>query len=364
VKIRAAVVEKKDGPFVFRDVEADAPRTDEIIVRIVATGICHTDAHIRSQGYASPLPFVLGHEGAGIVEKVGSDVTSVVPGDRVVMSFPSCGRCNHCLSGRPAYCTHNLRLSFGGERLDGSNAYHDGVHGHFFGQSSFATYAIANERNTVKVAGDVPLELLGPLGCGFQTGAGAVLNSLRVPTGASIVVLGAGAVGLASVMAARVAGADPIIAVDINDERLVLARSLGATHVVNGKKEDTKARIVEITRRGADYIVDLTGSPQMLAMAVEALAPTGTVAMIGAARQGTQAPIDMASLLNGRVVRGVIQGDAVPQIFIPKLIDLYRAGKFPFERLVQFYEFEDIERAFEDSKQGRTIKPILRIAKI
>lgn len=363
MKVRAAVVEKKDGPFVFRDVEVDAPRSDEIVVRVVATGICHTDAHVRSQGYETPLPFVLGHEGAGVVESVGSDVMSVAPEDRVIMSFPSCGRCNRCLSGHPAYCDHNLRLSFGGARLDGSNAYHDGVHGHFFGQSSFATYSIANERNTVKVADDVPLELLGPLGCGLQTGAGAVLNSLMVPTGASIVVLGAGAVGLAAVMAARVAGADPIIAVDINDDRLELARSLGATHVVNGKKEDTRARILEITRRGANYVVDLTGSPKMLGMAVEALAPTGTAALIGAAPHGTQASIDMASLLNGRVVRGVVQGDAVPQLFIPKLIALYRSGKFPFDRLIQFYEFEDIERAFEDSKQGRTIKPVLRIAK-
>ena len=364
MKVRAAVVEKKDGPFVFRDVEVDGPRPDEIVVRVVATGICHTDAHIRGQGYETALPFVLGHEGAGIVESVGGDVTSVAAGDRVVMSFPSCGRCDHCLAGHPAYCDFNMRLSFGGARLDGSSAYHDGVHGHYFGQSSFATYALANERNTVKVPSDVPLELLGPLGCGLQTGAGAVLNSLRVEAGASIVVLGAGAVGLAAVMAARVAGADPIIAVDINDERLALAQSLGATHVVNGKKEDTKARILEITRRGADYIVDLTGSPKMLAMAVEALVPTGTVALIGAAHQGTQASIDMASLLNGRVVRGVVQGDAVPQLFIPKLIALYRAGKFPFDRLVQYYDFEDIERAFEDSKQGRTIKPIVRIGKL
>ncbi|MBI5487385.1 MAG: NAD(P)-dependent alcohol dehydrogenase [Deltaproteobacteria bacterium] len=362
MKTRAAVVEMKDGPFVFRDIEMDAPRSGEIVVRVAATGICHTDAHIRSQGYETPLPFVLGHEGVGVVENVGSDVTTVAPGDRVILSFPSCGRCNHCLGGHPAYCDDNLRLSFGGARLDGSNAYH-GVHGHFFGQSSFATYSIANERNTVKVADDVPLELLGPLGCGLQTGAGAVLNSLQVPTGASIVVLGAGAVGLAAVMAARVAGADPIVAVDIHDERLELARSLGATHVVNGKREDTRARILEITRRGANYIVDLTGSPKMLGMAVEALAPTGTAALVGAAHHGTQASIDMASLLNGRIVRGVVQGDAVPQLFIPKLIALYRAGKFPFDRLIRFYEFEDIERAFEDSKQGRTIKPVLRIAK-
>jgi aryl-alcohol dehydrogenase len=363
MKVRAAVIEKKDGPFVFRDVEVDEPRSDEVVVRIVATGVCHTDAHVRTQGYDTPLPFVLGHEGAGVVERVGSDVTSVVPGDHVVLSFPSCGRCNNCLSGHPAYCDHNLRLSFGGARLDGSNAYHDGVHGHFFGQSSFATFALANERNTVKVPRDVPLELLGALGCGLQTGAGAILNSLKVPTGASVVVLGAGAVGLASVMAAAASGASPIIAVDINADRLTLAQSLGATHIINGRIEDTKARILEITGKGADFIVDLTGSPKMLSMAVDALAPTGTVALIGAAHQGTQVSIDMAQLLNGRAVRGVIQGDAVPHLFIPKLVELYRAGKFPFDKLVKFYEFEDIERAFDDSKQGTTIKPILRISK-
>lgn len=362
MKIRAAVIEVKDGPFVFREVDVGAPRADEIVVRVVATGVCHTDAHIRAQGYDTPLPFVLGHEGAGVVEQVGSEVTSVVVGDHVVLTFPSCGKCNHCLSGHPAYCDHNLRLSFGGARLDGSNAYRDGVHGHFFGQSSFATHALANERNTVKVPRDVPLELLGALGCGLQTGAGAVLNSLKVPVGASIAVLGVGAVGLASVMAARVAGAAPIIAVDIHDERLTLAQTLGATHVVNGSTEDTKARILEITGRGADFIVDLTGSPKMLALAVEALAPTGTVALIGAAHQGTQVSLDMALLLNGRVVRGVIQGDAVPQAFIPRLVELYRAGKFPFDKLVKFYEFADIERALDDTKQGKTIKPILRIA--
>ncbi|WP_345785788.1 alcohol dehydrogenase catalytic domain-containing protein [Gemmatimonas sp.] len=142
LNVRAAVIEAKDGPFVFRDVDVDEPRADEIVVRVVATGICQADAHVRSQGYASPLPLVLGHEGAGIVEHIGASVRSVVPGDRVVMSFPSCGYCDECLGGHPAYCVHNLQLSFGAARLDGTNAFHD-VHGHFFGQSSFATYALA-----------------------------------------------------------------------------------------------------------------------------------------------------------------------------------------------------------------------------
>jgi len=364
MNVRVAAIEAKSGPFVFRQTEMDEPRSDEVLVRVVACGICHTDTHVRNQGYQTPLPIVLGHEGAGVVEKVGADVERVKPGDRVAMSFPSCGRCDHCLGGHPAYCVHNLRLSFAGARLDGSNALHDGLHGHFFAQSSFATYSLATERNVVKVPDDVPLELMGPLGCGFQTGAGAVLNVLAVPVGASIVILGTGAVGLAAIMAARVVGADPIIAVDITDERLALAQELGATHGINGKTEDVKSRVHEITRGGADYVIELTGQPKMLAMAVEATAQLGMTALIGASAAGAQAPIDMTTLLNGRSVRGVIQGDAVPQLFVPKLIGLYKAGQFPFDRLVRFYEFDDIEQAFNDSKQGLTVKPVLRIGKM
>jgi aryl-alcohol dehydrogenase len=364
MKIRAATVEKKGAPFTFRETEMDGPRADEILVRVVATGICHTDAHIRNQGYETPLPIILGHEGSGIVESVGTEIRSVQPGDRVIMSYPSCGRCDHCLAGHPAYCDYNLALSFGAARLDGSNAYHDGLHGHFFGQSSFATHALTTERNVVKVADDLPLELLGPLGCGLQTGAGAVLKSLKVPVGASIAVFGTGAVGLAAIMAAKVAGADPIIAVDISEERLTLARELGATHTINGKKEDTRRRIMDITRRGVDYLVDLTGQPSMLSMGLNVLAPLGSAALIGAAQAGTQVPLDMAMLLNGRTVRGIIQGDAIPQTFLPELLQLYKVGKFPFDRLVRYYDFEDIEQAFEDSRQGRTIKPILRIGAI
>jgi aryl-alcohol dehydrogenase len=361
MKIRVAAIEATGGPFVFRDVEIDEPRPDEVLVRVVATGICHTDTHVRNQGYETPLPIVLGHEGAGIVEKVGADVQAVKAGDHVVMSYPSCGRCRQCFAGHPAYCVHNLRLSFGAARLDGTNAYHDGVHGHFFGQSSFATYSLATERNVVKVPDDVPLELLGPLGCGFQTGAGAVLNVLDVGVGTSLVVLGTGGVGLAAIMAAHTVGAGPIIAVDISDERLARARELGATHGINGKSEDVTTRVRAITGSGADFVIDLTGQPKMLALAVDSLAPLGTAALIGASATGTQAPIDMGTLLNGRAVRGIIQGDAIPQSFIPKLVELYKAGRFPFDQLVQFYAFDDIERAFEDTKQGKTVKPVLRI---
>jgi aryl-alcohol dehydrogenase len=250
-------------------------------------------------------------------------------------------------------------------RLDGSNALaQDSAHGHFFGQSSFATYALANERNVVKVPDDMQLELAGPLSCGMQTGAGAVLNALRVPAGASLAVFGAGGVGLAAIMAARYAGASTIIAVDVNDERLALAAELGATHLINGRTADVRSKVMHIASSGADFVLELTGQPQMLKLAVDVLAQTGTASLIAGAPAGAEAAVDMNQLLNGRTVRGIIQGDAIPQVFIPKLIEMYKAVKFPFDRLVRFYDFDDINTAFADAKSGQAIKPVLRIGAV
>ena len=364
MQIQAAVVEEKAGPFVLRDLEIEAPRSDELLIRIVATGVCQTDAHVRDQEYAIPLPVVLGHEGAGIVEKIGEHVRGIAVGDRVVLSYPSCGQCGFCLEGHGPYCQHGFQLCFGGARLDGSNALKDGVHGHFFAQSSFATYSIANERNVVKVPDDVPLELMGPLGCGIQTGAGAVLNSLQVRPGASIAVFGTGTVGLAAIMAARVAGCRSIIAVDINDDRLDLSKDLGATHSINGSQEDIYTAVMAICDSGVDYVLDTTAQPKMLKLAVDVLALMGTVGLVGGAPMGTNAAIDMNQLLAGRRIRGIVQGDSTPQVFIPKLIDMYRRGEFPFDKLVRYYDFDEINRAFADAKAGLVVKPVLRIGKM
>lgn len=372
MRIRAAVVETKSGPFVFRELDLDAPRQDEVLVRVVATGLCQTDVHVRNQDYPVPLPLVLGHEGAGVVEQVGAAVEGVKPGDHVVMSYPSCGHCRFCRSGHNSYCEHGYEMCFGGSRLDGSNALHwpqgephaDEMHGNFFGQSSFATYALASASNVVKVPGDLPLDLLAPLGCGFQTGAGAVLNSLQVRAGSSIAVFGAGAVGSAAIMAARIVGAAPIIAVDINPKRLALARELGATHAINSREADTAARIMEIIGTGVDHVLEITARPEMLKLAVDVLAPLGIAALIGGAPAGAQAAIDMNTLLNGRIVRGIIQGDAVPQLFIPTLIEMYRKGDFPFDRLVRFYDFNEINQAVEDTRRGETVKAVLRIGAV
>ncbi|WP_329449518.1 NAD(P)-dependent alcohol dehydrogenase [Streptomyces sp. NBC_01724] len=366
ISVTAAVVREKGGPFTFEDLTLDTVlRPDEVLVKVLATGLCQTDIHVRDQALPTPLPVVLGHEGAGIVEQVGGAVSTVAPGDRVVMSYQACGHCTPCLSGNPAYCALSFPANFGGSRLDGTNALHAGgeeIHGHFFGQSSFATHALATESNVVKVDDeDIPLELLSPLGCGLQTGAGAVLNSLKIEAGASVVIIGAGTVGLAAVMAAKVAGASPVIAVDIVPERLGLARELGATHTVNAKEEDTAARIAELTGGGADYVLEITARPEMLTLAVDALAPLGTAALIGGAPAGAHAPVNMNALLGGRSVRGIAQGDSIPQLFIPQLIDLYRAGRFPFDRLITFYGFDQINEAATDTRTGAAIKPVLRM---
>jgi aryl-alcohol dehydrogenase len=354
-KIRAAVLRERGGPLKIESLELAGPRSDEILVRIVASGICHTDIGIIDDWDGTADPVVLGHEGAGVVEQAGSGVKGIAQGDHVVMSFQSCGRCPPCRHGRPADCERFYQANFGFERLDGSNALErSGIRGHFFGQSSFATRCLATKRNVVIVPRELPLELLAPLGCGLQTGAGTVMNSLAVSAGAGIAVFGTGAVGLAAVMAARIVGAGPIIGVDIVPWRLELALELGATHAIDARREDVAARIAEISGSGVDYVVESTGSTEMERLAVAVLKPKGRVALL-TGNMATQ------SFAGGRKAFGVIQGDAVPQRFIPKLIDLYRAGRFPFDRLVKFYPFTAINRAIADARKGDTIKPVVRI---
>jgi aryl-alcohol dehydrogenase len=336
----------------------EGPGDDEVLVRIVASGICHTDIGICDDWNEAAEPVVLGHEGSGVVEVVGKRVKGIKCGDRVVLSYQSCGHCQECRKGHPAGCEYFYEANFGFARLDGSNGLQrSGVRGHFFGQSSFATHVLATKRNLVRVPEDVDLEILAPLGCGLQTGAGTVMNSLKVSKGAGIAVFGTGAVGLAAVMAARLVGANPIIGVDIHPRRLELALELGATHVLNDKHDGILSRIPRITGAGIDYVVDTTGDQKMYEIAIELLNPEGIVALL--AGSGNE-----ASLAGGRKAISVIQGDAVPQRFIPELIRLYRIGRFPFDRLLKFYEFEGINRAIADSRKGDTIKPVLRISTI
>ena len=333
---------------------------------IAGVGVCHTDVKMRDGARPVPLPIVLGHEGAGVVEAVGSEVSEVRPGDHVVLSFDYCGKCANCRSGRQAYCKYVFQYSFGGVRPDGSSPLRkngDVVHGMFFGQSSFANYALATRRNVVKVPKEAPLEILGPLGCGVQTGAGAVLNSLTAEAGNSIAVFGAGSVGLSAVMAACVAGCNPIIAVDIDARRLELARELGATHSFNGAEiPEVVEAIQDVSDGGVDYSLDTTSNPAVFRQAVDSLMMLGTCGLIGGMAAGTEVCIEANHLLPGRTVRGIIQGDSVPQIFIPRLIDLYMQGRFPFDRLIRFYTLDEINQACADMSARRVIKPVLRVA--
>lgn len=352
-KIRAAVVRKKDGPLKIETLNMEGPQDTEALIRTVASGVCHTDISMVHHWETSDGPLVLGHEGAGIVELVGKKVKAVRPGDHVVLSYQSCGTCRQCKSGRPTKCRRFYELNFGFHRLDGSNALEQsGVRGHFLGQSSFSSYMLATERNMVKVPKNLPLQILAPLGCGIQTGAGTVLNMLHVQRGESIAIFGTGAVGLAAVMAARIAGAYPIIGADINPSRLKLAQELGATHVINSRTADVASVVNKIKACGVDFVLEITGNTQMLQLALDVLKKRGTAAFF----TGDGIPDNIP---RGKKAVAVIEGDSVPQLFIPQLIKLYRQGKFPFDRLIKFYNFRNINRAMKDSLYGKTIKPVL-----
>jgi aryl-alcohol dehydrogenase len=311
---------------------------------------------------------VLGHEGAGIVEKVGPSVVKVKPGDHVVLSFMSCGACRQCIQGRPNNCENFNAHNFSGGRADGSRSLEDDsglIHDHFFGQSSFSTFALANERNVVKVPKEAPLELLGPLGCGIQTGAGAVMNALKVGHGASFAAFGSGAVGLAAIMAARAVGATTIIAVDVVPSRLALAKEIGATHAINAKERDAVAAVKEITGGGVQFSLETTGLSDVVRQAVDALGVRGTCGIVGAAPPGTEIKIDVTEFMQmAKTIYGIIEGDSVPDVFIPQLLDLFLQGRFPFDKLTKIYPFDRINEAASDSERGITVKPIIRIAKI
>lgn len=364
-QINAAVTNGEGQPFSFETIALEDPRADELLVRITSTGLCHTDLAVVSGDIPAPFPIVLGHEGAGIVEKVGDSVQGFSVGDRVAMSFASCGHCANCLDGREAYCDNFMALNFGGIREDGSTTLAretDGgsaetVHGAFFGQSSFASYALVTARNAVPVPDGIDPDLVGPLGCGVQTGAGAVLNTLEVGAGDSIVIAGTGAVGLSALMAAVATGATTIIAVDIIDSRLEEAKRLGATHTINSKNVDVIEAVHEITGgRGTDFAIDTTGVGPVIAQIIQATSFGGTVGLLAVAKPGTTLEVPM---LSGKRILNLIEGDAVPQNFIPKLIALYQAGRFPFDSLITRYPFADIDRAISDTQTGAAVKAVL-----
>jgi aryl-alcohol dehydrogenase len=365
MKISAAVCRGPNVPLSIETLELDAPRDEEVLVRVVATGVCHTDIVVRDGHLPTPPPVVLGHEGAGVVERVGSKVSNVAPGDHVVMTFNSCGRCASCIESEPTYCHEFFPRNFFAARADGSSALSkngERINGNFFGQSSFATYALCHERNAIRVPKESRLELLGPLACGVQTGAGAVMNALRVTPGKSFAVFGVGSVGLSAIMAAKVVGATTIIAVDVNDARLSMAKELGATHAFDSRHADAAAGIQSLTGGGVQFALDTTGLMPVIRTAVESLAPRGTCGMLGASPPGSEIGLDAVHFMSGgRRLIGIVEGASVPEVFIPMLIRLHAQGRLPFDRMVKLYTLDQINEAMRDSEMGKTIKPILRI---
>jgi aryl-alcohol dehydrogenase len=366
VKITAAVCRGQGEEFQVEEVNLGDPRDDEVIVRNVGAGVCHTDLICRDQWYPVPLPAVFGHEGSGVVEAVGKGVTKVKPGDHVVMSFVSCGICKSCILGRPAYCAQLYGANFSGGRLsDESSALTDAngqrLSGHFFGQSSWATHSLAFESSVVKVDPSAPLELLGPMGCGIQTGAACVLSTFNPEAGTSIAIFGTGSVGLAALMAARSVGCTTIIAVDIKPQRLELAKTLGATHGINGGEVDAVEAIKDITGGGADYAIELTANPKVARNAIDCLGTMGTVGLIGAAALGTEYSFDMndVMLAGKRIVGHIESGNLSPQIFIPRLVALMQQGKFPLDKLVTQYKLDEVNKAAHDTEAGVSVKPVL-----
>lgn len=361
MKTKAALITEKSGDFRIAEVDLADLRDDEVLVRVAGVGVCHTDLICRDQMYPVRFPAVFGHEGSGVVEKVGKGVTTLRTGDHVVMSYRSCGHCRACRNGDLPHCATIFENNFAGTRPDGSATITQNgapVFGNFFNQSSFAAYALANEANTVKVPDDVPLELLGPLGCGLQTGAGAVINALKPPAGSSIAIFGCGSVGLSALMAAAAVGCTAIVAVDPLESRRAIALELGATLALDPRTADPVAELQ--SRGGMDFSLECTGIPSVFRQAVDCLTVPGVCAVAGAAPLGTEVTFDMNSIMFGRTVMGIVEGQSVPKNFIPALIDLYRRGRFPIDRITRFYAFDEINQAVADSESGRVVKAVLK----
>ncbi|MFE9912203.1 NAD(P)-dependent alcohol dehydrogenase [Streptomyces clavifer] len=360
MRFGAAVLRSYEGRFALEEVLLHTgPADGEILVRIAGCGVCRTDLAVRHSAGRSPLPAVLGHEGAGVVVETGDPHTGLSRGDHVVLSFDSCGHCRNCLAAAPGYCDSFASLNLFGGRTENAarltDLAGDELAPRWFAQSSFAEYALVPARNAVRVDPTLPVELLGPLGCGFLTGAGAVLNSFAAGPGDTLAVLGAGAVGLAAVMAATASGAKTV-AVDRHPARLALAERFGATPLY-ATTPDLPGRIRRLTDGGACYALDTTASARLINDALLALRPTGHLGLV--ARLHTTLPLEPGALDRGRRISHICEGDAVPGLLIPRLIGLWQAGRFPFDELIRTYPLADINEAEHDCEAGRVVKPVV-----
>lgn len=339
-----------------------------MLVRVVACGVCRADLDCVDQKSPFPLPAVLGHEGTGGVERIGARVDRIKPGDHVIMAFPNDETCPACVDGKPRHCVRGGKLMWGGKRYDGSDSAwsREGgqLSGHMFQQSAFATHAIATEMNCVVVPDEVPLDTF-VIGCGVMTGAGGVLNVLKPEPGSAMVVLGVRAVGSAALMAARLAGCAPIIAIDPKPNRRDLAIELGATHAVDPGAGDAAEQVKVITGTGADYLISCSPDNEAISHVLDMLKIGGACGTIGDPGAGIEARFVVSELLGGsKSIFGINGGEAVAQTFLPMLIAAHARGEFPLEKVQRQYRLADIAQAFADVESGETIKPVILIGEI
>ncbi|MBM9461388.1 NAD(P)-dependent alcohol dehydrogenase [Nocardioides sp. zg-536] len=363
IRTTAVLVEEPGGPFVLGEVELDEPREDEVLVRIVATGLCHTDLTVPTMLPAEMMPIVVGHEGTGVVERVGAAVSGIEVGDHVVLSFRSCRACGPCLAGDVGYCEQSLLLNYMAMRPDGSTTMRresGPVFGSFFGQSSFARHALAYADNVVVVDKSLDLTRLAPFGCGFQTGAGTVLNLLQPAAEDPLVVFGAGAVGLAAIAMARGLGVSTVVAVDPAPGRRAVAEKYGALALDPAAEgePDVAERVKALTGGGARYAIDTTALPAVVLQAQHSLRTRGMLVALGlGAPEYTIDAIDL--LQTGKIVRSSIEGESDPLVTVPELIEHRSAGRFDVDHLVTTYPFTKIAEAVADSAAGTVVKPVL-----
>ncbi|GAA5839201.1 hypothetical protein JCM11251_003702 [Rhodosporidiobolus azoricus] len=369
MRTEALVVEEVGAPFKLQTVELEDPQANEVLVKVTACGLCHTDLIMRDGVIPSAFPAIFGHEGSGTVVSVGSSVSHVKPGDSVLLSFSSCAECAYCEADHPAGCTEFVRNNFGrwrnGEVKD-RGAFKDAetreeIASTFFGQSTLARHALVVSTSIVRVPSTTDLITLSPLGCGLQSGAGAVLNQLRPGPKDSIAIFGLGAVGFAALWAAVHLKVGKIVVVDLEDSRLELAKKQGAHIVINGREEDVVGKVREATAGlGAKYAVEATGVTRVLGTAWDSLANFGHCISVGNPGPGIQPPATIHDAVNhSRTWSGLAEGDSNPPEFIPFLMKLYEQGEFPVDTISKAFPVEDFDQAVEAMKSGAVIKPIV-----
>jgi S-(hydroxymethyl)glutathione dehydrogenase/alcohol dehydrogenase len=367
MKMKAAILEQLNSPVVIDEVELDEPKDNEVLVKIAATGLCHTDLHCIKGDLAVPLPVVLGHESAGIVEKVGEGVSGLQPGDRVVLTVaPYCGKCPACMMGVPTSCeTDPQTAMLMGTMADGTKRLRrkNGEElNHFMAQSSFAEYAVVGESAAVKVRDDAPPDVVCLLGCGASTGVGAVINKARVKAGSSVAVFGCGGVGLAVIMAAKLVGAQPIFAVDLLDSKLEMARQFGATNLVNASSDDPVMKIAAECNGGVEYSFEVIGSPEVITQAFHSVYPRpgGMAVVLGLAPIGATFSIEAWRFMREVVITGCTAGSIRPKIDIPRYVDLFMSGRLPLDKLVSArYPIEKINEAISDASDGKIVRGVI-----